>query len=645
MALFGKLRSRRLLTRSVRARWQDDRGEALRLAEAALSLDPASEPAQLLVAELLPQGDDVEAAIIRLHALVRDGAQVAKVPLRLASLLVRAGRAEEALEVLAPALPAAASVPDQLDRLHQRAATLSRLERWPECVEALRELVEHDAAHAILDELATALEHAGRPREALPLRRELARFRADDWYAHLGTLARDQARAAISALGAEPEAVLALPSSGVLVELAPAELEALLQPLPEPWRAAGRAHVARCSARTDDARATLTAAGDHPTVRYERAILDMCEDTITRSVEALDELREEGWCLPGLAYWQAVAHHAAGDDARAAVLYRALLDEDPDHGHAWYLLADVLLRLEGRAAERATERRAYVATPLLLHRVLRSQLDGIAGLAARSRMQRLDPDDPALVTACAEAGAAERARTLLSRWLERDDLDVPTRVTLARAGLAVEAYDAVGRLVEPLVAAEDPEGLTIDGERLVGAGKPILASERLRRATVLDPELGRAWEILGVLLAQRNELAEAEPVIRRAVALVPEIPDVHRNLARLLLDARRGAEAVEPAERAIAMLGSDVGSLRLLARAYEAAGDEPWSRLAEWAAAFHQEQALHRAALGGVWPTGLPGNVQRPPDVFRPSFGRFRQRLEEVARGLQVASPAPRGEA
>lgn len=51
------------------------------------------------------------------------------------------------------------------------------------------------------------------------------------------------------------------------------------------------------------------------------------------------------------------------------------------------------------------------------------------------------------------------------------------------------------------------------------------------------------------------------------------------------------------------------------------------------AADYHTEQRLHRAALGRV--TGvLPGNVPPPPDLFRPTFGRFKRRLDEIAAGL-----------
>ncbi len=633
MALFAKSRAQRLVARAVQARAQGDAAQALRLAEAALSLDPTAEPAQSLVAELLASGGELDAAIARLEALLEQGAQAPNVRLRLASLLHRTGRSERALPVLQVALGATASVPDELERLHLRGTVLAHLARWPECVAARRELVEQDAAHHVLGDLASALERTGEYEEARALFRRLASFREDDWSTYLHALPRDRAVAVAQALGAQPDAALALPSSYVLMRLRSQDLERALQPLPAPWRLALQADVQRCAARIDDARATLRDAGEHPAIRYELALLDMAPATMERCAAAFDRLADEGWGLPGLRYWQAVAHHAAGDDARAAAGYEALVSEDPGHGHAWYLLADVRRRLQGRDGGLAARRRAWVASPLLLHRSLRSQLDAIACLGASARSKRLDPDDSALVIACAESGDAERARTLLLGWVERDGLDESTRLLLAHAALGIGEYDVVARLVAPLVVAENPEGLAIDGERLVTSGDTVLGGERLQRATAIDPGLGRAWEVLGVVLARAKDFAAAEHALRRAAALRPEFPDTHRNLARLLLDTHRGAEAVGPAELAVALLEPEAATLHLLGRAYAAADDDTWARLADWAAAHHHEQELNRAALGGRFPAGIPGNVPPPPDVFRPTFGRFLRRLEAIAAG------------
>ncbi|MEZ4447889.1 MAG: hypothetical protein R3B09_00330 [Nannocystaceae bacterium] len=255
------------------------------------------------------------------------------------------------------------------------------------------------------------------------------------------------------------------------------------------------------------------------------------------------------------------------------------------------------------------------------------------GFAARVRMGRLDDDDPQLVSACVAAGDDNRARGLLTRWSERRGVDDETRLRLAWEALCAGAYPLVLRLLAPLVDTDHPEALALIGESMVLAGAPLEGAERLRRATELDPSLARAWDFLGVVMAKRKAWGEAELPLRRAAELGPEGPERHRNLAMLLLDAGRGAEAVAPAERAVAMLEVDDSSLGLLARAYQAAGDGAWATLAAWAADYYTEQHLHRAALGGV-AGALPGNVPPPPDLFRPSFGRFKRRLEEIAAGL-----------
>ncbi|MCA9707053.1 MAG: tetratricopeptide repeat protein [Myxococcales bacterium] len=636
MALFGRSRARKAVAQAALARNLGQRDEARSLAERALRLDPACEPAQDLLARLLPRSSDprdLEDAIDRLQALLDAGARAPQVWLRRAACLVEAGRPEEALAQLDVPLADDAAFEDRVERLQYRKAALFRLERWDDAVQVLHALRELDAGHPVLHDLAHALERAGQAEPALALRRSLARFRPDDWYRFLRTLPPERAQTMAESLGTTAQALQDLPPIETLARLDPSALDDCVAGLPEPWPDAIRGHAHRAAERRDQAQAALAKAGDHPAARLERALLDMCADTIDRSVEALERLTDEGVPLPGLAYWRAVAHHAADHDERAATLYRALLDDAPDHGHAWLLLADVLRRHEGPEAALQARRRGYRATPLLLVRSLRMQLDTIVGVAGRVRMGRLAEDDPALVSACTDAGDTPRAQALLRAWARRDELDDDTRVQLAREGLSAEAHESIASLLAPLVEAEHPAALAIAGESLVVSGKPRLGAERLRRAVAHDPSLTRAWDFLGVVHAQHQEWAEADEPLHHAVRLGPDGPERHRNLAAFLLDTRRGAEAVAPAEAAVAMLPVEGGTLALLARAYQAAGDHPWAVMAAWAADFHQERHLHRLALGGV-ELPLPGNVPPPPDVFRPSIGRFLRRLEEIS--LQV---------
>ncbi len=606
--------------------------EATALADRALALDPSSEPAQTMVAELLPRSGQLSEAIERLQGLLDAGASAPTVRVRLAACLVEADRAEEALEPLdAPVSDDAIEL--RLSQLQYRYAALANLGRWPDAVEVAEALCALDRGHPVLELLAHALEQAKRPEPAGVLRRELARFRPDDWHRFLRTLDAPGQQTLASTLGTSASTLLALPPLGTLTRMDEPSRDRALCELPRGLRTAMEGQCHRASNRAEQARAVLARASDEPAVRFETALLDMCADTIERSVEAIERLVDEGVPLPGLSYWHAVVHHAAGHDERAAALYRSVLAEQPDHGHAGWLRADVVGRLEGQQAADSQRRQAYRATPLLLHRPLRSQLQTIIGVAGRVRMQTLDIDDPARVQACHQAGDLPHLQELLEDWATRDDVPDDTRVALARQSLEPATHALVLRLLEPLIHDEHPEALALAGEALTSAEKPLLASKRLRRATELDPSLVRAWDFLGVIHAMRQEWDRAEEPLRRAVELGPGGPERQLNLARFLLDTDRGEEAVAPAERAVAMMQAEADLLAVLARAHHAAGDEHWARLAAWASDHHREQHLHRMALGGLAGV-MPGNIRTPPDVFRPTFGRFVRRLDEVAAAL-----------
>jgi hypothetical protein len=71
------------------------------------------------------------------------------------------------------------------------------------------------------------------------------------------------------------------------------------------------------------------------------------------------------------------------------------------------------------------------------------------------------------------------------------------------------------------------------------------AAERdYRAALATAPIHPTALHYLGVILYQRNRLAEAMPLLERAVALIPEEPEFHNNLGLALAAADRTDEAI-----------------------------------------------------------------------------------------------------
>ena len=70
-----------------------------------------------------------------------------------------------------------------------------------------------------------------------------------------------------------------------------------------------------------------------------------------------------------------------------------------------------------------------------------------------------------------------------------------------------------------------------------------------RRPTIaprspLRPQHPHALHYLGVILYQRDRVAEALPLLERAVALIPQEPEFHNNLGLALFAADRTDDAI-----------------------------------------------------------------------------------------------------
>jgi Flp pilus assembly protein TadD len=76
-----------------------------------------------------------------------------------------------------------------------------------------------------------------------------------------------------------------------------------------------------------------------------------------------------------------------------------------------------------------------------------------------------------------------------------------------------------------------------------GAAAPALPW--LRKAVIIDPELGDAWVNLGVGLRRTGDLAGAERAYRTALEIAPATVSAYHNLASLLRAGGHGAEADE----------------------------------------------------------------------------------------------------
>ena len=125
----------------------------------------------------------------------------------------------------------------------------------------------------------------------------------------------------------------------------------------------------------------------------------------------------------------------------------------------------------------------------------------------------------------------------------------------------------------PPPVAATPEALTRQGIEAHRRGD-LDTAERTYRAALADaPDLAPALHYLGVVLYQRQRLAEALPLLERSVAQVPHEPEFHNNLGLALAAAQRDTEAIAAYERALALKPDHAGALSNLGLALQATGD------------------------------------------------------------------------
>ncbi len=174
------------------------------------------------------------------------------------------------------------------------------------------------------------------------------------------------------------------------------------------------------------------------------------------------------------------------------------------------------------------------------------------------------------------------------------------------------------------------------GAEALRAGQTEPALPWLRKAVILDPELGDAWVNLGVGLRRSGDAEGAERAYRQALEAAPTTVSAYYNLASLLRARGRGEEADELLGLASRIRDQDPFS-------YLALGDVAFAhgRLEEARRYYRKAHSLYRddaepyAALGQVaFKSGRFGEARdwwRKAAAKDPSAERVRQ-LEETLR-------------
>ncbi len=218
-----------------------------------------------------------------------------------------------------------------------------------------------------------------------------------------------------------------------------------------------------------------------------------------------------------------------GDAVRALAVFRATLEEHPDHFRALHGEQESLLRL-GRTEEAraiAVERVAKkndAAAQLLTARLEQ----GVAADAALARALELEPDDPwvhyALGVVAAGRGDYTAAESQFDRSLEACFPPPEARLCRARVRASFASFDdAVSDYRAYL--AERPRDLAsmhelatlLHGE----LGKRDDALDLYRAMLAIDPGQSAATVGIAVIAADRGDFAQAEALFRSVAAVEP----------------------------------------------------------------------------------------------------------------------------
>lgn len=291
----------------------------------------------------------------------------------------------------------------------------------------------------------------------------------------------------------------------------------------------------------------------------------------------------------------AVAHHRAGELEQAELLYRAVLETDPDTAEALHNLA-LLLRGKGEGA----------AAETLVRRVLALCPD----LAAAHN---------SLGNLLSDAGRAEEAAAAYAEAVARKPNYAEAYFNLAGAEMARGRPDAAAESLGQAIRLRP--GFAAAHRRL---GEVEAARERYEAAAIafaeaarLDPSAAAAsLDSRGVMLQRLGRFAEAEAAHGRAIALDPAAAEPHNNLGTALQRQGRPAEAAEAYREAVRRQPDHVGALTNLGAVLQALG-----RFAEASAALEQALSLAPDAASAWINLGLAhqrlGHIAPAEECFR----------------------------
>jgi predicted O-linked N-acetylglucosamine transferase (SPINDLY family) len=258
-------------------------------------------------------------------------------------------------------------------------------------------------------------------------------------------------------------------------------------------------------------------------------------------------------------------HYRAGRWADAESLYRAVLDEQPNHVEAMLGFA-VLCHQRGRSEQALALFRRVIAldrdsrvADRELGRLLEQRGDMAGAAICYRRAARLRPTDAATHADLARtlAGQGELAEAIghYRRAVELAPSQAWIHLALGNALFQQGAAGEAAASYEQALAIKPdlPEAYSNLGEALRRLGRLGEAVAACERALALKPELAEAHNHLGNALRGEGRLESAISQYEQALRLKPHWPEVHNNLAIACQEQGRTAEAIRQYQRALSL--------------------------------------------------------------------------------------------
>jgi protein O-GlcNAc transferase len=305
-------------------------------------------------------------------------------------------------------------------------------------------------------------------------------------------------------------------------------------------------------------------------------------------MQGLGGKQAPGWCAPGAQpiskpttdgdpkQWMrdGFAQFQSGNMAAARALFEKILNSQPDHSDALYLLG-VIMNGQGQNREAADLiARAIQSDPAVAsyHFTLANVLLALGreqeAQASFLEAVRLDPDDVnfhnALGCSLHQCGKSEAALEHFRHALRL----APAASLHVNLGLALQALGRDEEAAQSFRDALALEPANADAENNLGAtlhalGRSDEAIACFGRVLERVPDFVQCWVNLGVALQACRRVDEAEAALQSAIRLDPQDFNAHSRLAIVLREQGRLAESVASSGRALAIRDSTSERVRV----------------------------------------------------------------------------------